>query len=83
MRCSGACRRIFTEPQLRELVDQGVLGEQVRAHEVDEMPLVIKPQLAMVANPPRRDAWFNAVKARCRDFLEVFNYRHYALLGTG
>ena len=35
-------------------------------------------KLDFVANPPRRDAWFGAVKNRCKDFLEALNYIKYA-----
>ena len=38
----------------------------------------IKPKLDKVANPPRRDAWFRAVKLRYKDFLEALNFRAYA-----
>ena len=69
---------IFDQTQLTELVQQGVLGEAVLADGYGATELPIKPKLAHVTNPPRRDAWFAAVRDRCCDFLEVFNYRSFA-----
>ncbi|MHB0913166.1 MAG: class II fructose-bisphosphate aldolase [Armatimonadota bacterium] len=63
---------IFTEAKLREMVEEGVLGESV----LDRTP--IKPKLDRVTNPPRRDAWFEAVRERCTDFLKVLGYERYA-----
>ena len=37
-----------------------------------------KPKLQWVANPPRRDAWFAAVRDRCMDFLQAFHYANFA-----
>lgn len=36
-----------------------------------------KPRLSIVANPPRRDAWFAAVRDRCLEFLQIFGYEGY------
>jgi hypothetical protein len=58
---------IFSEPQLQEMLSAGLLGASALTGPA-------KPQLAVVANPPRRDAWFGAVKNRCKDFLRAFNY---------
>ena len=66
---------IFDEAQLRELVGAGVLAETAFPASVWEGA---KPKLAIAANPTRRDAWFTAVKDRCQDFLEAFNYRAFA-----
>ncbi|MFC1677052.1 class II fructose-bisphosphate aldolase [Planctomycetota bacterium] len=68
----GNLSNIFDQQQLEKLVTDGVLGQKVLD---SEMPA--KPKLAIVANPPRRDAWFEAVRDRCCDFLEVFNYRKF------
>jgi len=68
---------IFSETQLRELVGKGVLGKDVMENDFGETEAPIKPKLAKVANPPRRDAWFAAVRDRCRYFLEVFNYSSF------
>lgn len=67
--------RIFSEQQLRQLIQDGILAESVLTS-LGSTP--IKPKLDFVANPPRRDAWFGAVKSRCKDFLEVLNCRGYA-----
>ena len=71
----NSLRDIFSESQLRQLIQDGILAESVLAY-AGSTP--IKPKLDFVANPPRRDAWFGAVKNRCRDFLEALNYRKYA-----
>ena len=49
----------------------GVLGEQTVA---PGQTL----RLAAAANPPRRDAWFAAVRDRCGDFLRALGYHRYA-----
>jgi fructose/tagatose bisphosphate aldolase len=64
---------IFTPTQVRELVDAHVLGQQVLSRMAPP-----QPRLAMVANPPRRDAWFTAVRDRCLDFLLAFRYEKYS-----
>ena len=69
---------IFTEPQLKELTAEGVLGNAAGSLNYGENEPPLKPKLAVVANPPRRDAWFAAVRKRCGDFLHAFNYERYA-----
>ncbi len=69
---------IFDEAQLKDLVEQGVLGDTVQSTGYGETETPIKPKLARVTNPLRRDAWFAAVRDRCGDFLDVFNYGAYA-----
>jgi len=69
---------IFTESQLRELVQEGVLGEKTLAPDYGETRMPVGPKLVGVANPRRRDAWFSAVRDRCKEFLDVFHYRRYA-----
>jgi len=56
-----------------------VHGGQAVAREVmDNLGNIIdSPKLNYVCNPRRRDAWFEAVRDRCSDFLKVFNYRMY------
>ncbi len=61
---------IFDQAQLQELVSAGVVPQAALTGQA-------KPKLAVVANPPRRDAWFGAVKRRCQDFLRAFNYAAY------
>jgi fructose/tagatose bisphosphate aldolase len=64
---------IFGEAGLRELAADGVLGPAVLARKAPA-----QPRLAVVANPPRRDAWFAAVTARCLEFLQIFRYEQWA-----
>jgi len=66
---------IFSETQLKQLIQDGILGETVLTS-TGSRP--IKPKLDRVTNPPRRDAWFGAVKRRCNDFLEALNYGTFA-----
>ena len=68
---------IFSEQQLQELVKQGILKETVLSSDHGENRLPLKPKLECVTNPPRRDAWFCAIKNRCKEFLKVFNYGRY------
>jgi len=60
--------------ELQALRDEGVLGDAALSPEHGENSAPIGPKLAGVANAPRRDAWFEAVKARCKEFLLVFGY---------
>lgn len=64
--------RILPAAELAALRDAGMLGD---AFATDGSS---KPTLASVANAPRRDAWFGAVKARCKEFLLLFGYAKYA-----
>lgn len=68
---------IFSENQLKELVEQGVLGAGVLSPEYGQTKGPIRPKLEHVANPLRRDAWFAVVRDRCKEFLRVFNYGRY------
>ena len=68
---------VFSEDQLKELVEQGVLGAGVLSQDFGQTKRPIKPKLESVANPLRRDAWFAAIRDRCKEFLTVFNYRRY------
>ena len=69
---------IFNERQLGKLVHQGVLGTAVLSADYGRTQSPIKPKLTCVTNPPRRDAWFVAVRDRCREFLDIFNYHSFA-----
>jgi fructose-bisphosphate aldolase, class II len=71
-------RNIFTEDQLNKLAKQGVIGTEVLKPKAGDSIAPIKPQLAQAANPPRRDAWFAAVRDRCYEFLDIFNYKAFA-----
>ncbi len=85
---------IFSEARLKELVQEGVLGEKTLAPEYsgtfDRLSAAVPSEskgggtrtpvrlrLDCVANPPRRDAWFRAVRDRCREFLEALGYIRY------
>ncbi|HPO72720.1 MAG TPA: class II fructose-bisphosphate aldolase [Armatimonadota bacterium] len=69
---------ILPEEELRELVEAGVLGERVLAPDYGENRMPLKPRLDRVANASRRDAWFAAVRDRCKEFLGIFGYQRYA-----
>lgn len=71
----GSLRDVFDASQLQELVRAGLLGETLLSA---DQPGSIKPRLATVANPPRRDAWYQAVRNRCTDFLHLFHYERFA-----
>ncbi|MHB9071635.1 MAG: class II fructose-bisphosphate aldolase [Sedimentisphaerales bacterium] len=68
---------IFEEKQLIEFVHTGILGEEVLDSNFGENKKPIQPKLDYVTNPTRRDAWFEAVRGRCYQFLEVFNYKNF------
>ena len=69
---------IFDEKSLRDMVDKNILGHRVLEPDFGETRLPIKAKLEYVTNPKRRDAWFEAVKNRCMDFMRVFNYERFA-----
>jgi len=69
---------IFTTPQIDELIADGALGQLAGSPDYGENEPPIKPKLAVVANPPRRDAWFAAVRDRCKEYLDLFRYQRYA-----
>ena len=69
---------IFDEEQLRGLVREDVLGGRTLSPVFAETRAPIKPKLERLANPPRRDAWFKAVRARCKEYLQAFNYQRFA-----
>ncbi|MDY6912940.1 MAG: class II fructose-bisphosphate aldolase [Planctomycetota bacterium] len=68
---------IFDQEQLKKLVQNGTLGEGVLSPEFGRTIAPIKPKLANVTNLPHRNAWFGAVRDRCCQFLEIFNYRFF------
>lgn len=61
---------ILPEAELSELVEQELLGPEILG--------AVGPRLSALVNAPRRDAWFAAVRDRCRDFLLAFGYQRYA-----
>ena len=68
---------IFDEKALRSMVEKEILGEAVLSAAYGNTQKLVKPKLEYVTNPKRRDAWFEAVKNRCREFYEIFNYGRY------
>ena len=74
---------IFDAEQLQDLIEEGILGDLALSveHAADRYPA--KPKLDCVSNPPRRDAWFEAVKTRCLAFLEILNYGSFATRAVG
>lgn len=69
---------VFDEKTLAEMVEKGILGKSVLSPDYANTQQVIKPKLDYVTNPKRRDAWFKTVKNRCKDFMEIFNYKRFA-----
>ena len=69
---------IFSQEQLERLVEQEILGKAVLSDNYAETQMPVKPKLACVANPPRRDVWLEAVKNECYLFLKTFNYLKFA-----
>lgn len=65
--------------QLQEFIEEGILTNKVLDTSYGETIVPIKPKLFGLANSQRRDAWFLAVKERCKDFLKVFNYDRFAV----
>ena len=74
----SSLENIFDEKQLNELVSRGILGNDLVRQNSGKNRALAKPKLAFVTNPKRRDAWHNAVKKRCLEFMEIFNYGKYA-----
>jgi len=69
---------ILDKDEVNALVQAGVLGKRVLEPGYGEtQEPAFKPKLSFVANPPRRDAWFEAVRTTCRHFITTFNYRAY------
>ena len=69
---------ILTEAHIEELVAKGVIGEIAGSPDFGDNEPPISPKLAVVSNPPRRDAWFAAVRDRCKEYLDLFRYQRYA-----
>jgi fructose-bisphosphate aldolase class II len=68
---------IFDKDQLQSWIDRGVLGPAVLDKHAPAG--AIGPRLRDVTNPPRRDAWFSAVRDRCLDYLDVLGYGKFAV----
>lgn len=68
----GALADMLPPDEMRDLHDRGILGDAALAAPG------AGPRLAALANAPRRDAWFEAVRARCREFMLVLGYGKFA-----
>ncbi len=71
-------RNIFDEKQLSELVASGTLGGAVLKDADGQAAVTARPRLGSVANPPRRDAWFTAVRDRAMEYMRALNYERFA-----
>jgi fructose/tagatose bisphosphate aldolase len=71
---------IFTESQLRELADQGYLGDRYFNRDYADVQCggKIGPKLDKVAETPRRDAWVDCVKKQIKYYLDTFEYDRFA-----
>jgi fructose/tagatose bisphosphate aldolase len=68
---------IFQKEELERLIKDDILGNKIILGDFSEIEGEIKPRLNYVANPIRRDAWFSAVKNRCKDYLKILNYSKF------
>jgi len=69
---------VYKEDELAHLIKNGVLGEKVLNKNYGKTKLPIGPKLAHFTNPKRSDAWFNAFKEKCKNYMRVFNYHKFA-----
>ena len=70
-------KNIFDKEQLQNFIEEGIISQDIL--EPGNGPQgEIRPKLSHVCNPKRRDAWFFAVRNRCMEFMEIFNYGRYA-----
>ncbi len=70
-------RNIFDDKQLLELVASGILGGAALKNADGQAAVTARPRLGSVANPPRRDAWFAAVRDRAMDYMRALNYERF------
>jgi fructose/tagatose bisphosphate aldolase len=68
----------FTKEKLEKMVKEGILGEKVLAEDFKDTIAPIGPKLTHFTNPLRTDAWFNAFKEKCKDYMRAFNYQNYS-----
>jgi len=69
---------VLNEEELKELVEKGILGKAVLEDDFGSTIEPIGPKLAHFTNPGRSDAWHNAFKEKCKDYMRVFNYHKFA-----
>lgn len=69
---------VLGKEEIEKLVAEGVLGEKVLDDHYSNTILPIGPKLEHFTNPLRRDAWFNAFKDKCKDYMRAFNYQNYS-----
>jgi fructose/tagatose bisphosphate aldolase len=76
-------KSIFTGKQLLEFIEQGILSKQIFENDhCSDYQTEMIPKLDYVCNPKRRDAWFAAVRDRCIEFMDLFNYGRFADCGN-
>ena len=69
---------VLTEKELSDLIEKGVLGSAVLKKDFGTTIQPIGPKLAHFTNPLRSDAWFNAFKEKCKEYMRIFNYHKFA-----
>ena len=69
---------VYRMEELKELVEKGVLGKAVLEENYGKTEMPIGPKLAHFTNPLRSDAWFEAFKEKCKDYMRIFNYQKFA-----
>jgi len=69
---------VYKKEELAELVEKGVLGKAVLEAGYGKTKEPVGPKLAHFTNPLRSDAWFNAFKEKCKDYMRIFNYQKFS-----
>jgi len=69
---------VFNEEEIKSMIAGGVLGKKVLEQEYGNLLFPLGPKLDYLTNTKRTDAWVNVFKARCKDYMYAFNYRHFA-----
>ncbi|NJD04074.1 MAG: class II fructose-bisphosphate aldolase, partial [Ruminiclostridium sp.] len=70
-------KKIFSREQLKDFIEEGILSQHILEQDI-KLYGEIRPKIDYVCNPKRRDAWFIAVRNRCMEFMEIFNYNRFA-----
>ena len=70
---------MFTKEQIGKFIEQGWLGKKYFEKDyIDKFCFgKLKPRLAKLAEPERRDIWVEAVGQTVKEFLDVFGYRRF------